>query len=221
MTSAVIITAAGRGLRAGGDLPKQWQTLGGKPVLHHTVTAFRALGFTTILVTLHPDDHARAAGLGPDIQVITGGDTRAQSVKNALEALDPTHISTVLIHDGARPFVAPAMIARLQDALRHSPAAAPALRVTDALWRGEAGFVTGVQDRENLFRAQTPQAFHLPQILAAHRAHPGNAADDVEVARAAGLAVAIVEGDEDNIKITLPGDFVRAEAILAQRIKEA
>ena len=221
MTSAVIITAAGRGLRAGGDLPKQWQMLGGKPVLQHTVEAFRALGFTTMLVTLHRDDHSRAACLGKGVQVITGGDTRAKSVKNALEAIDTATISTVFIHDGARPFIAPAMIARLQDALRHGPAAAPALRVTDALWRGEGGQVTGVQDRENLFRAQTPQAFHLPQILAAHRAHPGNAADDVEVARAAGLAVAIVEGDEDNIKITLPGDFARAERILTARLRES
>lgn len=221
MTSAVIITAAGRGLRAGGDLPKQWQMLSGKPVLQHTVEAFRALGFSTILVTLHPDDYARAACLGSDVQVVTGGATRAKSVKNALEAIDTINVSTVFIHDGARPFVASAMIARLQEAMRHSPAAAPALLVTDALWRGEAGEVRGVQDRAGLYRAQTPQAFHLAQILAAHRNHPGNAADDVEVARAAGLAVTIVEGDEDNIKITLPGDFARAERILAQRIKEA
>ena len=96
-------------------------------------------------------------------------------------------------------------------ALEHSPGAAPALPVTDALWRGAAGRVAGTQDRAGLWRAQTPQGFRFDDILAAHRAHPGGAADDVEVARAAGLDVAIVEGDEDNLKITLPGDFARAE----------
>jgi 2-C-methyl-D-erythritol 4-phosphate cytidylyltransferase len=217
MTSAVIITAAGRGLRAGGDLPKQWQLLGGIPVLARTVAAFQSLGFAKILVTLHSDDLPRAACLGPDVQLVTGGNTRAQSVKNALEALDLNRITQVFIHDGARPFIDAAMIARLSIALQTHPAAAPALPVTDALWRGENGFVTGVADRAQLFRAQTPQAFHLAPILAAHRTHPGHAADDVEVARAAGLAVAIVAGDEDNIKITLPGDFARAERILQHR----
>lgn len=217
MTSAVIITAAGRGLRAGGDVPKQWQLLGERPVLAHTVDAFRRLGFATIIVTLHPDDMGRAACLGTGIQLVTGGESRSKSVKNALEAVDIEHIQTVFIHDGARPFVAPDMIARLQDALCTSPAAAPALAVTDALWRGQAGLVAGVQDRTNLYRAQTPQAFDAKAIIAAHRAHRHDAADDVEIARAAGLAVAIVEGDEDNIKITLPGDLARAERILQRK----
>jgi 2-C-methyl-D-erythritol 4-phosphate cytidylyltransferase len=221
MSSAVIITAAGRGTRAGGPAPKQWQRLGDKSVLQHTVDAFRAMpGFAKIVVTLHPEDLALAETLGPDVQTVAGAETRANSVKNALEALDPETIKTVFIHDGARPFPSLAMIDRLQDALRRHKAAAPALAVTDALWRGEQGQVTGVQDRSHLYRAQTPQAFHFAEILAAHRAHPGNAADDVEVARAFGLEVAIVEGDEDNIKITLPGDFLRAERILAQRMKD-
>jgi 2-C-methyl-D-erythritol 4-phosphate cytidylyltransferase/2-C-methyl-D-erythritol 2,4-cyclodiphosphate synthase len=86
--------------------------------------------------------------------------------------------------------------------------------VTDALWRGAGGIVTGTEDRAGLFRAQTPQGFRFDAILAAHRAHRGEAADDVEVARAAGWPVAIVAGDEDNLKITLPGDFARAERIL-------
>ncbi|WP_415233818.1 2-C-methyl-D-erythritol 4-phosphate cytidylyltransferase [Pseudorhodobacter sp.] len=218
MTSAVIITAAGRGSRAGGDVPKQWQMLGGAAVLQHTVAAFRAIsGFSTIVVTLHPDDRARAATLGPGVHCVLGAGTRAQSVKNALEALVGLNIETVFIHDGARPFASLAMINRLRDALRTHKAAAPALAVTDALWRGENGRVMAVQSRAHLFRAQTPQAFHFAEILAAHRSHAGDAADDVEVARAAGLEVAIVDGDEENIKITLPGDFLRAERILAAR----
>jgi 2-C-methyl-D-erythritol 4-phosphate cytidylyltransferase len=221
MTCAVIITAAGRGTRAGGDIPKQWQSLGGAPVLQHTIAAFQAMPlFQRIIVTLHPDDLDRAACLPPQITRVTGADTRAKSVKNALEHIDSKTIKLVFIHDGARPFPTADMIARLQNALQTHKAAAPALAVTDALWRGAEGCVTGVQDRSNLFRAQTPQAFHFAEILAAHRAHPADAADDVEVARAFGLEVAIVDGDEDNIKITLPGDFLRAERILAQRKKD-
>jgi 2-C-methyl-D-erythritol 4-phosphate cytidylyltransferase/2-C-methyl-D-erythritol 2,4-cyclodiphosphate synthase len=109
------------------------------------------------------------------------------------------------------------LIARMAAALDHGPGAAPALAVTDALWRGAAGLVVGTQDRSALWRAQTPQGFRFDAILAAHRAHPGDAADDVEVARAAGLDVTIVEGDEDNIKLTFPGDFARAERIIAAR----
>lgn len=141
-------------------------------------------------------------------------------MKNALEALDGTQISKVLIHDGARPLVPRDLVERVLAALDHAPAAAPALPVTDALWRGAEGQVTGTQDRTGLWRAQTPQGFRFAEILAAHRAHPGGAADDVEVARAAGLAVDIVPGSEDNLKLTYPQDFARAEAILRSR-KEA
>jgi len=214
MTLAIIIVAAGRGSRAGGDVPKQWQDLAGQPVLAHTMAAFA--GHQVVLV-VHPDDFSRARALAPTAQLVIGGDTRAASVRNALEALAGTSVTRVLIHDGARPLVPPALIARLVAALDQSAAAAPALAVTDALWRGDAGLVTGTQDRAGLFRAQTPQAFRFDEILAAHRAHPGGSADDVEVARAAGLDVAIVEGSEDNLKLTFAGDFARAEAILRAR----
>jgi 2-C-methyl-D-erythritol 4-phosphate cytidylyltransferase/2-C-methyl-D-erythritol 2,4-cyclodiphosphate synthase len=219
MTVAVIIVAAGRGTRAGAGLPKQWRDLAGQPVLAHTVAALA--GFGRVIVVLHPDDMARGLALfGGAVTLIAGGDSRDQSVKNALEALDGTQISKVLIHDGARPLVPRDLVERVLAALDHAPAAAPALPVTDALWRGDEGQVTGTQDRTGLWRAQTPQGFRFAEILAAHRAHPGGAADDVEVARAAGLAVDIVPGSEDNLKLTYPQDFARAEAILRSR-KEA
>jgi len=219
MTVAVIIVAAGRGTRAGAGLPKQWRDLAGQPVLAHTVAALA--GFGRVIVVLHPDDMARGLALfGGAVTLIAGGDSRDQSVKNALEALDGTQISKVLIHDGARPLVPRDLVERVLAALDHAPAAAPALPVTDALWRGAEGQVTGTQDRTGLWRAQTPQGFRFAEILAAHRAHPGGAADDVEVARAAGLAVDIVPGSEDNLKLTYPQDFARAEAILRSR-KEA
>lgn len=214
MTTVAIITAAGRGTRAGGDLPKQWQMLAGRPVLAHTLEAFA--GFRRVL-TIHPEDRAWAQALGGDIELVEGGATRAASVHNALRALAGSGVTRVLIHDGARPLVPGSVIANVLTALDDHAGAAPALPISDALWRGDAGLVSGTQDRSGLFRAQTPQGFRYDAILAAHDAHPGNAADDVEVARAAGLTVVIVEGHEDNLKLTYPQDFQRAEAILKGR----
>ena len=214
MTVAAIIVAAGRGTRAGGTVPKQWQLLAGQPVVRHSIRAFAGLADQVILV-VHPDDVARATPMG--VHLVEGGATRDASVRNALNHLAGTGTSRVLIHDGARPLVSPALITRLIGALDQSVAAAPAVPVTDALWRGDDLRVTGTQDRTGLWRAQTPQAFHFDAILAAHRAHPGGAADDVEVARAAGLDVMIVQGDEDNLKLTFAADFARAERILKGR----
>ncbi len=170
-----------------------------------------------VVLVIHPEDRARAQAVAPGARLVEGGATRAQSVKNALQALEGTGATRVLIHDGARALVTRDLIDRLEAALEASPGAAPALPVTDALWRGADGRVRGAQGREGLWRAQTPQAFRFDAILAAHRAHPGGAADDVEVALAAGLDVAIVPGDEDNLKVTFPADFARAEAILRGR----
>lgn len=212
MRTAVLIVAAGRGTRMGGEVPKQWQLLAGKPVLEHVLAAFAGM---QVLVVIHPEDRGRAEALG--VPLIEGGASRDASVRAGLEALVGTGVEAVLIHDGARPLVSRALIGRLLVALERHDGAAPALAVTDALWRGAEGLVAGTVDRAGLFRAQTPQAFRFAPILAAHRAHPGGAADDVEVARAAGLDVAIVEGEETNLKLTFPGDFARAEAILRGR----
>ncbi len=212
MRTAVLIVAAGRGTRMGGEVPKQWQLLAGKPVLEHVLAAFAGM---QVLVVIHPEDRGRAEALG--VPLVEGGASRDASVRAGLEALAGTAVEAVLIHDGARPLVSRALIDRLLVALEAHEGAAPALAVTDALWRGAEGLVAGTVDRAGLFRAQTPQAFRLAPILAAHRAHPGGAADDVEVARAAGLDVAIVEGEETNLKLTFPGDFARAEAILRGR----
>jgi 2-C-methyl-D-erythritol 4-phosphate cytidylyltransferase/2-C-methyl-D-erythritol 2,4-cyclodiphosphate synthase len=216
MTTAAVIVAAGRGSRAGGDVPKQWQMLAGQPVLAHTLAAFRGQVDLLVLV-IHPDDRDRAAALAGDVIVVEGGATRDASVRAALEALDGRGVTHVLIHDGARPLVDAGVIGRVRGALEAHVGAAPALPVTDALWRGRDGLVDGAQDRAGLWRAQTPQGFRYDAILAAHRAHQGQAADDVEVARAAGLDVAIVEGNEANLKLTFAGDFARAEAILKGR----
>ncbi len=217
MKIAAIIVAAGRGTRAGAGTPKQWRDLAGRSVLARSLAAFAA--FDRVLVVLHPDDMARGlAEFGGRVTLVAGGESRSQSVRNALELLDGSGISHVLIHDGARPLVSGALIARVLTALDGAAAAAPALAVTDALWRGDAGRVSGTVSREGLFRAQTPQGFHFDAILAAHRAFPEGGADDVELARRAGLEVAIVSGEEDNLKLTYAQDFARAEQILGAKM---
>jgi 2-C-methyl-D-erythritol 4-phosphate cytidylyltransferase/2-C-methyl-D-erythritol 2,4-cyclodiphosphate synthase len=227
MTTAALIVAAGRGTRAGGGLPKQWRPLGGKRVIDWTLQAFREAGISTIVVVLSPEDRSAwdSFAAESDLILTAGGAERAVSVQNGLQTLRDLNqkrqdqpgaqpITKVLIHDAARPCTSQALIGSVISALDHSPAAAPALAVTDALWTGAEGQVTGTQDRSGLFAAQTPQGFRLEAILQAHASHSGGAADDVEVARDAGLEVAILPGAPDNIKITRPEDFARAARIL-------
>ncbi len=224
MTISAVIVAAGRGTRVGGHVPKQWRDLGGRVVLAWSLETMRASPrIARVVLVLNPDDMGLAAGYEAhgDVGVVAGGPSRDASVRAGLEALTSTDTSRVLIHDGARPLVDQAIIERVCAALDTHPGAAPALAVTDALWRAQGGLVTGVEPRDGLYRAQTPQGFHYPEILDAHRAHPGGAADDVEIARAAGMAVVIVEGAEHNLKITTEGDFARAEMYLAARADRA
>lgn len=213
MKTAALIVAAGRGTRAGPGAPKQWRPLAGARVVDWTIKAFRAAGLTDIVLVIHKDDMRHADGI--DAEVTFGGARRAASVRAGMEHLEGRGFDAVLIHDVARPCVSKDVIDGVRAALESAAGAAPALAVTDALWTGEDARVTGTQDRNGLFRAQTPQGFHFDAILAAHRAHSdADAADDVEVARRAGLDVAITPGDEANLKITHPGDFARAEQYL-------
>ncbi|KIN72327.1 bifunctional 2-C-methyl-D-erythritol 4-phosphate cytidylyltransferase/2-C-methyl-D-erythritol 2,4-cyclodiphosphate synthase [Sulfitobacter guttiformis] len=214
MQVCVLIVAAGRGVRAGGPRPKQWQMLGQARVIDHTVAAFRAHSEVDhITLVLHADDINEAGVFeAQGITVTKGGAERSDSVRAGLLAMPPCDY--VLIHDAARPCVAKGVISDVISALQSHEAAAPGLPVTDALWTGDDGVVTGNRDRTGLFAAQTPQGFHRAALLNAYATYSGIAADDVEVARSAGLTVAITAGDPDNIKITTSGDFARATAIL-------
>jgi len=211
---AGLIVAAGRGTRAGRDTPKQWQSLSGKTVLEHSLAAI-SLQCDVTVVVLHSDDLTRwgKSGLTAD-HVVVGGATRDASVRAGLEVLKDAAPDVILIHDAARPVVSQAVVQNVIAALADHVGAAPAVPVVDALWRGQSEIVTGTEDREGLFRAQTPQGFRYPEICDAHARLVGPAADDVVVARAAGFDVAIVPGDEDNMKITGPDDFARAERLM-------
>jgi 2-C-methyl-D-erythritol 4-phosphate cytidylyltransferase/2-C-methyl-D-erythritol 2,4-cyclodiphosphate synthase len=214
MRVCALIVAAGRGTRAGGPRPKQWQILGGRRVIDHTIAAFeRHADVSGITVVLHADDmHEAAAFSARGITVVQGGAERSASVQAGLAALPAC--DAVLIHDAARPCVSAAVIDGVIAALATHAGAAPGLPVSDALWTGAGHLVTGTQDRTGLFAAQTPQGFHRDAIVKAHARFAGVAADDVAVARAAGMTVAITAGDADNIKITTPQDFARAARIL-------
>jgi 2-C-methyl-D-erythritol 4-phosphate cytidylyltransferase / 2-C-methyl-D-erythritol 2,4-cyclodiphosphate synthase len=214
-TTLALIVAAGRGSRAGDGLPKQYRPLTGRPVLRRTVEAFiRHPRIDAVQVVIHPDDRKLydAAVAGLDLPAaVAGGATRQESVRLGLEAID---CERVLIHDAARPFVPHDVIDRVLDALSHDDGAVPALPVSDSLRRG-GPYVEAEVERDGLYRVQTPQGFQFEAIRSAHRAAKAEATDDAAVLRAAGGRVALVEGDERNMKLTTADDFARAQAGLA------
>ena len=218
MTVTAVIVAAGRGTRMGSKTPKQYHMLNGASVLTRTIERFlNHSSVSEVIVVIHCDDDALfddVVGLRDQVNVVYGGNTRGQSVRNGLGAVTTDH---VLIHDGARASVSDGIINGVIDALDDHVAAAPAVPVTDALWRGVDNTVTGTADRDGLYRAQTPQGFHTDTLRAAYDVDDGNAADDVAVARAAGIDVRITMGDDDNIKLTTPPDFVRAARVLDEK----
>jgi 2-C-methyl-D-erythritol 4-phosphate cytidylyltransferase/2-C-methyl-D-erythritol 2,4-cyclodiphosphate synthase len=222
-TSALIV-AAGRGERAPGDHPKQYRLLGGKPVLRWVLEAFAFHpAIDGVRVVLREEDRALyadcTAGLNLGAPII-GGATRQLSVRNGLEALAAEAPERVLIHDGARPFVSPGLIAGVVKALDGSDAAIPLLSVVDTLRRKtESGFE--LMPRDHLRRAQTPQSFVYAKILAAHRKYSAiETTDDMTLAEHAGLSIAEVAGEEMNLKLTSPEDFALAERIAAGRLSD-
>lgn len=220
MTVAALIVAAGRGTRAGPGAPKQYRLLAGESVLRRTLRAFaRHPGIDAVLAVIHPDDRQAydeaAIGLPKLLAPCMGGPTRQSSVLLGLEALAASNPARVLIHDGARPLINPAIISRSIEALDAHAGALVALPITDTIRRAAGGLAGETVPRDGLWRAQTPQAFRFPAILAAHRqAVGGEMTDDAAVAAAAGIEVAMIEGDEANMKITSADDLSRAERLL-------
>jgi 2-C-methyl-D-erythritol 4-phosphate cytidylyltransferase/2-C-methyl-D-erythritol 2,4-cyclodiphosphate synthase len=223
--TAALIVAAGRGVRAGRGVPKQYRAVGGRLLLSWVLDRF--LGhpdIDAVCVVIHADDvslyqaavPAHASLLPP----VFGGETRQESVLRGLEALADDPPDFVLIHDAVRIFVAGSLISEVVRSLGEFEAALPATPVTDTLQQVDAdGFAFQTLPRAGLWQAETPQGFRFPAILAAHRrASAGGAVftDDAAVAAFAGVPVKVVHGSGgSNIKLTTPEDFAMADARLA------
>ena len=218
-----LVVAAGRGMRLGADLPKQYLSVAGQPLLRHSLTTLAVHpGIDHVRVVYNPDDadHYARASVGLDLlPPVAGGVARQDSVRLGLESLAELAPERVLIHDGARPFVDAGTIDRVLAALSDVPAAVPALKLADTVKRADNGNVLETVDRAQLWRAQTPQGFRYRDILAAHRAAKGmDLPDDAAVAERAGLAVRLVAGGDDNIKVTTSEDLARAERWASARL---
>lgn len=220
MTVTALIVAAGTGARAGGGVPKQYRWLGGKPVLRWAVEAFvghPAVHDVRVVIKSDQQEQAEAALEGLDVgPLIQGGSERADSV---VAGLAQVNREAVLVHDAARPFCPPAVVDRLIAALEFYEGAAPVLPVSDTLASLEQTLGSPV-DRTGLVRVQTPQAFRLTSLKAAYQRWSGPPpTDETTVVRAAGMEVAVVEGDPALEKLTRPADFERAEQWLAGRLR--
>ena len=208
---AAIVVAAGKGLRAGQPLPKQFAMWRGKPVLRHSVETLLDAGARPLVIAVPPDGEQAVldalAGL-EGFALVTGGTTRQQSVKKALAAVESAE--RILIHDAARPDLSLPVIERLLAALEHHPGAIPVLPVIDSLSVENDGVMSGTAPRERLRRVQTPQAFRFDAIFRAHQdwQNEASAGDDAQVLRANGGIVAHVQGDERLAKLTFAEDFM-------------
>lgn len=220
-TVAAVVLAAGRGIRAGSGLPKQYRSLGGEPVVRASLALMAWHGqIGTVVPVIHPDDAARyqtaSAGLNL-LPPVHGGATRQASVHAGLEALSAHPPDVVLVHDAVRPFCTAGLVSRAIAACAETGAAIPVLGVTDTIKSVDAlGHVTSTLDRSTLRRVQTPQAFAYPALLDAHRRASKNSQqdfpDDAALAEWAGIKVSVFAGEPGNIKLTTDDDFASAEA---------
>ena len=226
MSAAAVIVAAGAGMRAGGERPKQYQAIGGKPVLRHTVEAFLGHpGIADVQVVIgegHESLYDEAVGDLPLPLPVTGGATRQASVARGLEALQGSAPDLVLIHDGARPFVSASVISHVIAHLDRHPAVIPALPVTDTLKRAKGNVVAETVDRTGLWAVQTPQGFRFTAIVEAHERAAAAAgqdfSDDASIAEWAGIEVALIPGAPDNTKVTSAEDIAEADQRLRREM---
>lgn len=219
---AAVVVAAGQGLRAGGELPKQFRRIAGETLLEHALSAFaKSPGIAFVQPVIRSQDLALVRTLMDGINVlepVSGGVTRQASVRAGLEALLARAPEIVLVHDAVRPFASADLIARAIEAARKTGAAVPALPVADTVKRvSDAGVIEATLDRNSIRLVQTPQAFAFPALLEAHRRAAAQGrddfTDDAALAEWAGMTVSVFAGEPGNIKFTTPEDFARAEAM--------
>jgi 2-C-methyl-D-erythritol 4-phosphate cytidylyltransferase/2-C-methyl-D-erythritol 2,4-cyclodiphosphate synthase len=227
MSVGVVIVAAGRGQRLGGQVPKQLLDLGGRSVLQRSVAAFDRPGLAGAIVVVLPAELVDAGDslVGPTsrpCRFVAGGDRRQDSVRQGVRAL-PVECATVLIHDAARPFVTAELIDRVVAAARRTGAAVPAVAARDTVKRvvQGTGRVRESIPREEIWLAQTPQGFRrdLLNRLMDSAAQPVEATDEAMLAELTGQPVEVVPGDERNVKITTSDDLATARARIGAAIR--
>jgi 2-C-methyl-D-erythritol 4-phosphate cytidylyltransferase/2-C-methyl-D-erythritol 2,4-cyclodiphosphate synthase len=220
MKTAALIVAAGQGVRTGGNVPKQYQIIVGKPVLTHVIETFLDHdGIDLIQVVIgknHTALYNNAAGDFTILPPVAGGITRQASVKAGLDVLRAHDVDQVLIHDAARPFVGGQIISAVMARLVDANGAIPVQPVTDTIKYVDDDRVSSTPERARLRAAQTPQAFRFSDILKAHEKASASGidsfTDDSSIAEWAGLDVVIVEGAPENKKLTISADFTKAES---------
>lgn len=229
MTKIVaLVPAAGRGLRMGGSVPKQYLAIGGLPLIVHSLRALQAAPSIDAIILAVPSadiaycrsDIVDAHRFAKVTQIVSGGDERQDSVRNALALVDE-RVEIVVVHDAVRPFVTVQMIEDVVKKARAVGAAIIALPMRDTVKEvGPDGVIRRTVDRQPLWLAQTPQAFRRDWLFEAHRKarlEGIKATDDAYLLEWAGRPVSVVEGSGDNIKVTRPEDMVIGESILASR----
>lgn len=229
MRKYVLIVAGGKGLRMGGDLPKQFIPLEGKPVLMHTLEAFHRWDVSAELVLVLPEDHqsywnmlCREIGCKVPHRIANGGETRFHSVRNGLQFLSEeignasgrNERVLIAVHDGVRPFVSPEVISACFDEAEKNGAAIPVMPMIDSLREiDEKG--SHPVDRNRYFAVQTPQVFHSDLLLKAYgQTFSPLFTDDASVVEAMGETICMVTGNRENIKITTPFDLLVAQSLI-------
>ena len=222
----VIIVAGGSGTRCGGALPKQFRILGTKPVLAHTIEQFHAALPMAEIVVVLPEEHIdfwkdlAARFALPKHAVVAGGKERFYSVRNGIEALT-TDPELIAVQDGVRPLATAELIERVAHEAVASGAAIPVVRPADSFRRVDAEGGSEIVDRSALRCVQTPQIFGAEVLRRAYRQEFSAVfTDDASVVEHAGHAIALVEGEATNLKITTPHDFTLARGILLAREEE-
>jgi 2-C-methyl-D-erythritol 4-phosphate cytidylyltransferase len=228
--TAALVPAAGRGLRMGGPIPKQFLSLGGHPLIIHSLRLLQSSAAIDDIILAVPQSDmdyclthiVNGHRFTKVKKVVPGGAERQDSVRHALEAV-AEEVDVVLVHDAVRPFLTERMVEEVVAAARAKGAAIVALPMKDTVKQvGADHLIERTLDRRGLWLAQTPQAFRRDWLLAAHRkAHAEglHATDDAYLMEWSGYPVAVVEGSGDNIKVTRPEDLIIGEAILAARQK--
>lgn len=230
MRNFVVIVAGGKGLRMGGDLPKQFIPMHGKPLLMHTLEAFYNWNNETEIILVLPLDHqpywqmlCKEIGCKAPHRVVTGGKTRFHSVRNGLEVIESELLSSgeqaiIAVHDGVRPFVSSDTIDSCFKSAENNGAAVPVLPMIDSLREIKSEEESSPVDRSKYCSVQTPQVFRSDILFESYKQEYNSLfTDDASVVEAKGFKVSLVKGNRENIKITTPFDLLIAKAIFEEK----